>query len=104
MVGDQGAIHFHFVIYKNKEANEIIKDCDMEYAPGLEIHYRNCPDYMNPKEPSQEHCWLLDAPCWHDGSSLYACEFVMPNLIRRGVDWLWEFLEERYKEEFEVES
>ena len=45
---------------------------------GFEVHYRQPPDYMKADKPSQDHCWLLDSPCWHDGSSLAAEEKWIP--------------------------
>lgn len=51
-----------------------------EWLGGCETHYAKCPDYMDPDKPSHEHCWVLGAPCWHDGSSLYFSENVAPYL------------------------
>lgn len=51
---------------------------DGECSAGLEIHYREAPDYMRGKAPSQERCWLLESPCWHDGSSLWAEDYWLP--------------------------
>lgn len=51
-----------------------------EWMGGCETHYAKCPDYMDPDKPSHEHCWVLGAPCWHDGSSLYFSENVAPML------------------------
>lgn len=47
-----------------------------EWMGGAETHYAAAPDYMNPDEPSHEHCWVLGKPCWHDGSSLYFSENI----------------------------
>lgn len=52
------------------------------WVGGCETHYAKCPDYMDANKPSHEHCWVLGAPCWHDGSSLYFSENVaqmLPN-------------------------
>lgn len=51
-----------------------------EWLGGCETHYAKAPDYMDPDKPSHPHCWVLGAPCWHDGSSLYFSENVAPML------------------------
>jgi hypothetical protein len=51
---------------------------DQPVYGGLEIHWRQPPDYMADDAPSQDHCWLLKAPCWHDGSSLQAEQKWIP--------------------------
>lgn len=72
---------------------------------GVEIHYRTPPDYMSDKEPSQEHCWLLDGPCWHDGSSLYAEEVWIPRWLANpdDHDWMLAFLSVEYRKRFAKE-
>ena len=56
------------------------------YHGGLEIHYRTPPGYMRHDAPSQDECWLLHAPCWHDGSSLQASETWIPRWKARPHD------------------
>src|SRR5262245_5119155 len=51
---------------------------------GVEIHYRQPPSYMLDDPPSNEHCWLLGGPCWHDGSSLRASEEFIPVWLSLG--------------------
>ncbi len=48
------------------------------YSGGIEIHYRHPPSYMDHEPPSHDECFLLKAPCWHDGSSLQASEYWIP--------------------------
>lgn len=70
LIGPQGGLHFHASEY------------DGRWSCGLEFHsYRNPGD----EPPSQVHCWLLKAPCWHDGTSLYA-------------DTLWQRIESDARE------
>jgi hypothetical protein len=77
---------------------------------GVEGHSRTPAEYQDAAKPSQELCWLLLAPCWHDGSSLQFSEQVehrlpwptgnamsgdvleelRPLLRRRYRDWLAE--------------
>ena len=72
-IGRRGAIHLH--------VSGSLRDADGPnegYYGGLEVHYREPPDCMNEDAPSQDRCWLLDGPCWHDGTSLYASETLIP--------------------------
>ena len=62
LIGPKGGVHFHASQYK-----------DTEWSCGLEYH-----SYTGHEAPSQLRCWLLDAPCWHDGTSLYAQETLWP--------------------------
>ena len=53
-----------------------------EWIGGVECHWASCPDggWHKPEAPSHDHCWLLDGPCWHDGTSLYFRERIAPRL------------------------
>ena len=51
---------------------------DHSYFGGFEGHYREPPEYRADTPPDNERCWLLDTPCWHDGSSLWAEEYWIP--------------------------
>jgi len=62
LVGPTGGIHFHVA----------------DDTAGLEIHYTSPPDYMKGTAPHQTKCWLLNCPCWHDGTSLYATDTLWP--------------------------
>lgn len=70
-----------------------------EYYGGLEMHYRAAPDYMRESPPSQKMCWLLEAPCWHDGTSLYASEVIIPfwKLDPDNDERMFEFLRDEYE-------
>jgi len=67
LVGPRGAIHFHAAVTEKYGV-----------SAGLEIHYMTPPDYMQDQAPSQTKCWLLNCPCWHDGTTLYAEETLWP--------------------------
>lgn len=54
------------------------KHDDRQFYGGLEIHYNTPPDYMAHKVASRQRCWLTELPCWHDGTSLYVDEHVIP--------------------------
>ena len=69
--GPHGAVDFHF----DGDEERIAK-----YGPtaGLECHWRQPPAHMADRAPSHRWCHILEAPCWHDGTSLYAKETLYP--------------------------
>lgn len=69
LVGPKGGIHFHISFYEGDENRP---------SAGLEVHWFSPPLYMRDRAPSHLDCHLLKAPCWHDGTSLYAVEHVWP--------------------------
>jgi hypothetical protein len=93
VLGPLGAVDFHMT-------NRPVID---HRSGGIEMHYRTPPDYMSDQAPSHEHCRLLDAPCWHDGSSLYASEVLIPYALTHTEDELWRLLEHEYRERFTPE-
>ena len=94
LVGPEGGIHFH--------ASGPYKG---EWSCGLEVH-RAKPDGVN--APSQTRCWLLDGPCWHDGTSLYAQERLWPifeSYLRSGDhENIFRVLEGEYDQFFNSKS
>lgn len=64
---------------------------------GLECHYRECPSYLDGKEPFSEACWLHGGRCWGDGTSLYATEVLLPMFDALGVEDFWPVLENEYR-------
>ena len=74
VVGARMAVHVHITDLGESYATR--------YSGGVECHYRTPPDYMRDSAPSQDRCWLLHAPCWHDGSSLQAAEVWIPRWLR----------------------
>jgi hypothetical protein len=71
VIGRDGAIHFHVT----EPSGEIA--AFSEPLGGLEYHRRTCPDGEN-RPPSHHNCPLLGGICWHDGTSLYASEVLIP--------------------------
>lgn len=57
-----------------------------EWFGGIEVHRLTPPDYGDQENPSHDHCWLLNAPCWHDGTSLGFSEQVAHCLPLEGDD------------------
>ena len=74
VLGAKGAVHLHITDYGEKHEAKY----GGRYQGGIEIHYRHPPEYMAEEPPSQDECWLLKCPCWHDGSSLQASEVWIP--------------------------
>jgi hypothetical protein len=93
VVGPAGAVDFHCT-------NEPVKGWS-ERVGGLEEHRRAPAYYQNAESPSHEHCSLLNGKCWHDGSSLYASEFIIPFYEQSGEEALWPLLEGEYRRRFE---
>jgi len=96
VVGPKGGVHFWVT------EQPIDK---WGYAGGVEQHWREPePGSWHDGRPcSHELCWLLDAPCWHDGSSLYASEFFIPLWQQGGEEAVWRQLEREYRKRFEAE-
>jgi len=94
LVGPHGAMDFHCTNVS------VVRAYGFDRCGGLETHYRTPPDYMRDREPSHEHCWMLGGKCWHDGSSLYASEVLIPLLERDGVEAIWRQLDREYVERF----
>ena len=57
----------------------IMDDKKYDTSAGLEYHFSFNP-YKERQAPSHSPCGLLGAPCWHDGTSLYAIESVWPSV------------------------
>lgn len=73
LVGSDGGVHIwaQFMPEKSLILGERL------YG-GVEVHYRKKPYDHMPDNPIHEKCWLLNGPCWHDGSSLYFSEKLQP--------------------------
>ena len=72
LIGAKGGLHVHV------SGPHKYDDAD-HWSAGIEVHSRTP---MNGDEaPSHDHCWLLECPCWHDGSSLYAQEQYLPMIL-----------------------
>jgi hypothetical protein len=93
LVSERGGIHFHATINDKYGSS-----C------GLEIHYRNPPDYLCGHAPSQLNCWLLKCMCWHDGTTLYAEETLWPifsAMLKKGDhESIFRFLEQEADQRF----
>lgn len=80
VIGRDGAIHFH-VTESVRAAGDTANSKLPRHYGGLEEHRRTCPDHTN-RPPSHHDCRLLGGICWHDGTSLYASEVLIPRWLR----------------------
>lgn len=72
---------------------------------GLEFHHGFDP--TGGKEAAHHaRCWLLEGPCWHDGTSLYASETIWPIVQSMMPDHaaIFRLLEREYDRHFEDQA
>ena len=74
LIGRWGGLHLHITDFGAEHAEKY----GDRYSAGLEVHYRVPPKHMNDQPPSFDHCDLIECPCWHDGTSLYPQENILP--------------------------
>lgn len=104
IIGRHGGKHLHISGYKP------VRSEDIDFSGGLETHWRNPPEYMENCAPSQNNCWVLGQPCWHDGTSLYVSEAFIPRLkhgLTHGLtiddhDWVFARLESEMRDTWPV--
>ena len=84
---------WHRILEMGDEIKTYMKEHASEPSGGLEAHYRIPPHYMEDQAPSHARCHAIDAPCWHDGTSLYASEVLIPQWRMRSSEMeVFEFL------------
>lgn len=95
VIGARGAVHLWIT-------ESPPGDLRHTYSAGLEMHYRSPPNYMADMAPSQDQCWVLKCPCWHDGSSLYAVERYLPiwKADPHNHDKMFQILQQEYDAQF----
>jgi len=70
-VGAIGAVHLHITDHGDEHAEKYGE----RYSGGIEGHWRYA---IANRPPDHALCPFLNAPCWHDGSSLQATETWIP--------------------------
>ena len=89
VVGEHGAVEFHCF-------NRVLPESRWRVG-GFEEHLRKPQHYRGAQsEPDHDYCELLDGPCWHDGTSLWASEYWIPLYEREGEEAVWRRLEQEY--------
>src|SRR5690606_2416265 len=76
VIGRDGAVHFHVTVSGRASDHGLPR-----YSGGLEEHRKQCPPYRD-CAPDHMDCRLTGGPCWHDGTSLYAMEVLIPQWER----------------------
>lgn len=74
IIGRHGAVHLH--LNDRREDSKDIHSASDKVSGGVEVHYRQPPEYRQDDCPDHDRCWLLEGPCWHDGSSLQVSEEI----------------------------
>ena len=77
IVGRHLGIHLHITDLSKMPG----VDLDGRLSGGVEYHFRQPPEHMKDEAPSQDRCWLLKAPCWHDGSSMQVSDVWIPHWL-----------------------
>jgi hypothetical protein len=103
LIGDKGAVQYKLGTnwYLPQVQREQKPRSLMSIEPrGWDIGYHSPDPMYEGQEQLTESCPLLgDKPCYYDGSSLRADEFV-PMFLAGGSDAVWEMLEEYYYDIF----
>jgi len=86
LVGRLGALNLH------------ISEHSGSLSAGLEFHHTK--PIHGKDRPSHQHCWLLGAPCWHDGTSLYAEEYFIPHFDGKNHSILFKLLTQEANKRF----
>lgn len=98
VVGKHGGIEFWFI----EPAQD---DPWKERLGGVETHQRRPMEYSKSQDtPDHKHCEVIDGPCWHDGTSLWASEHWIPMYEACGEEWVWQELETTYLDRFRSTS
>lgn len=76
-----------------------VSSCDGRQYGGVENHYNavSRPEYLACTHPHTT-CELNGGFCWHDGSSLWASEWWIPNILPGGNELIWQTLERYYED------
>jgi hypothetical protein len=82
LLGRDGAIDFHVLKLR------AYKDEPETYNAGLEVHRRT----PQAGPPTADDCLILKAPCWHDGTTVYAEEKLLPLFDPSNHDRIWQAL------------
>lgn len=100
VVGDAGAIHFW--VDTEDVSSEHTEEPGYVMC-GIEQHSRK-PMYASQAEPTHDPCWILKGPCYHDGGTGPARDYLLPMFIdcnRLGdFEPLWLKIEQWYRERF----
>lgn len=98
VVGPEGGVEFTATFFKEHE----------EPSCGLEFHHGPSAQetFFPGQAPHHLRCHLLEGPCWHEGTSLYASETLWPMvtvwLSNGDHEQVFSLLEHEYGQRFET--
>ena len=106
--GPKGAIQFvigtNWYLPSAREALLTGEGRAAEMIPmGIDVGYHSSIPMYEDQTVSFEDCDVLGGPCFYDGSTLWAEDWV-PKFVEGGTDWLWPKMEEEYYARFEGDS
>ncbi len=110
LIGPEGAMQF--LVFTNlmlphvreelfQKRNGTVERFDLSAPMGADIGYHARTAQYDGQEPMPGDCEYVGGPCYYDGSSLGAQEF-MPEFLAGGDDVVWAMLEKRYARRFAV--
>ena len=107
LTGDEGAVQFVFSLgmylpqtYKYWESKGLHNGSTHPDYMGYDVGYHSLTPQYEGQEIQSKSCEYLDGkPCYYDGSSLLAEEY-MNIFVEKGEKAIWEMLEAEYKERF----
>ena len=71
LVGPHGAVHVHI--------SEPRDGASYDPSGGIEVHWNTyCPSFN--RAPDHLECQVTKRPCWHDGSSMFVSDNIIPVL------------------------
>jgi len=100
VIGEHGGVEFHFACYPEPISQYYGENS--WNSMGVEAHWKahSKPDYFKNDACSHPDCSITGGECWHDGTSLWASEYWMPNFLDGGPEWAFDRLEQYYREVF----
>ena len=106
LIGSKGAVQFvigtewYPVEVQRRMKGKLPRVWDVQ-PNGWDVGYHSREPVYKDHDSMGTCSYLDDVPCYYDGSSLQAQDWV-PDFITGGTTWLWSRLEEYYKAKFET--
>jgi len=104
VLDERGAVELRFAAFATHEVADELRRFNLGEelirARGVECHSATPMYEGQPVSDVGRPCWLLGKPCYHDGTSSWAINHVLPGLKAHGTDWLWPVLEARHRDQF----
>jgi len=108
--GPKGVTHFLIITdwhlpHVQKEKDIVLKLRPFDLQPmGADICYHSPKPLYKGQDVCTQNCEFLNGkPCYYDGTSLGASDFI-PTFLAGGSDAAWKMLEARYHETFDKKT